>query len=242
MRAILDETNNRPEHWGATKTYTAPWADGQERPILNKPPYKAMVRGEGHYCVPQVQSLLLVSSFILTPTVADNFAFRWVLKVGAGGTQARILLDAVNTQQISVAGENLVIGMLAEKYNPNAAFETPIGSWTGSVTIADGNVSSGQATYTQAFRVPALNTVIAQIPAMATSFRLQGRTISVATPFVAGFHIEADSPIVNVTWEGNGFSQYGDAFVPIPGRAQTLSLINTTANDIFPILQWGLDL
>lgn len=240
---VLDQQYNRPEHWGATKNYEGPWALNQERIVLIKPPYKAIGRGKTYYCVPQAQSILLVSSIQDISNPADAFAFRWVLKLGNGGGASRVVMDALNTQQVSVAAENIEVAIMVETASPTPGFGggLPTGTWHGTVAISDGNVSSGQATYTSTYVVGPGATRTYPVPAMATSFRLAG-TDNNTSPFVAAFSIEGLQPLIQTSWKGNGFSKYNGDFVPIPGGTRSVILSNSGLDSIYAVIQWGLDL
>lgn len=246
-REVLDQQLNRPEHWGSTKSYGKPWADGQVRPVLQKPPYRARVQGRSEYCVPQVQSLLLIANQKGLASASGNFAFRWVLSVGSGGARAEVKLDMLNTQQISVSGENIAVSLVCEKVDPTQSFDEPTGVVIdAAVTIADGNVSSGQSTYTQGVTVAPLTSVTLPIPAMATAFRITGRDTALSTnPFVAAFSAKVNTAYVSLISEyiGTKLNQYNGDFIPMPGVARSLVLVNSgAANTIECGVQWGLDL
>lgn len=242
---VLDQKYNRPEHWGSTRSYGGPWVAGQERTVLIKPPYKAVdQRGHTHYCVPQTQSILLVSDIREISNFADSFAFRWVLKLGNGGGSTRVVIDALNTQQIAVAAENIEIAIMVEAASPTPGFgfASPVGIWHGAVAISDGNIASGQATYTVTYVVEAgAASVPYPIPEMATSFRLAGAHNN-TSPFVPEFKIGCLEPLLQVDWLGDGFNPYSADFVPIPGSSHGFALSNSGAETIYAVIQWGLDL
>ncbi len=245
-RQPLDD-QNRIEHWGVTHTYGAPWRENQERPVIFKPPFKALVAdARGHksrvYCVPQVQSMLLTAA--IDPGVG-NYAFRWALNIGGGGGSARVLFDMLNTQQIAIAAENLKLSMLIEKGNPLTQFSDPGNvNVSLSASFADGNVAGSTATYSQVFTVLAhSDSPFIPIPQMATQFRITGADGDTKSPFVAGvamvFGVSAGT---NEIYLGNKLTQYNDQFMPLNGNARQLQITNTTANDVDVGVVWGLDL
>lgn len=234
--AIGHGTHNISEHWGASLQNGRPaWAEGQVRALVQKPPYR---NGKGSYCVPQAQSMLL--SFSSTFDGAHtNFAFRWVVDVGAGGARQRVLLDALNVQQVSVAGENLAVGLLCERADPTVAFTPPTSVVTAAVTFADGNVTSGGAVYSQKLHLDVGAFAILDIPAMATGFRVIGAS-GANGPFQAAFTM-----IVGVaTYDGDKLDQYSGAFLPLSGFdiANGLTMNNATGNALTLGIQWSLDL
>lgn len=242
-RQPLDE-HNRPEHWGGSRVLRqTTFGENQRVTVVQKPPYRMQVRGpDGHphwvLCVPQAQSALLVFSQTFDPGTA-NTVFRFVLSVGAGGQRSEVKIDALNTQQIAVAGENLSVDIMCEKLNPAGLFVPPTVDLTASVTFADGNVSSGEATYTQGFSVGAAGTQVLPIPAMATGFRMLGPGTGATSPFTANVTVSVNGAFA-VTMQGNTLSNK-DGFIPLSGIAQSLQIDSAVAN-IQGLIQWGLDL
>lgn len=248
-RDIQDQQLNRPEHWGATQNLKAPWAENQRKTVLYKPPFRKIVRA-GHataeaYCVPQAQSILLTSQKSADPG-SGNYAFRWVIGIGGGGSKAQVKVDMLNTQQVSVAGENITIEAVCERADPTQTFDTPNPiSIMATATIADGNVSSGQATYTQGFTTAAGATSQIAIPAMATSFRLIGRDEALTTnPFVATTVVKVltSYPSGINSYVGSKLNQYASDFIPLSGLARRVDVFNGAATIIEYSIQWGLDL
>jgi hypothetical protein len=250
-RDALDARFNRPEHWGVTQVLQGPWAENQARTVLYKPPYKRPgVHGHSEYCVPVSQSILLTSKLALDPANTNaNWAMRWVLGIGGGGTRTNIKIDMLNTQQLSVAGENLTVEALCEKADFSAAagpFQSP-GALvaTTSVTVADGNVSSGQATYTQGFTIFPGATELIAIPPMATSFRIAGSDpTSASSPYSANviFFVTGRGPTGDA-YIGNVLTPPANVpFIPIQGLASLIQVINSRATPITFLVVWGLDL
>lgn len=245
-RAPITSYNNLTE-WGQARTFSAPWSDGDTRVLTIKKPY---VAPNGLPCVPQVQSMLLTIKDFEDDSAA-NYAFRWLLNIGAGGNTTNIKLDALRTQQISVAGEQLSVSLLCEKKFPDSilpinpqtvGFNPPNVSPTAAVTIVDGNVGGSNASYTQAFEIPPNNAWEVEIPAMATSFRMTGADGQTSSPFVAGLRIFTNEPGGSSIFLGNLMNQYSGDFVPLTGDALSMTLENGTANTIRAHIQWGLDL
>lgn len=247
MRELLDGKLNRAEHWGGLRDIpiTHNWGENEKITVVSKPPYKALLNRQPVLCVPQVQSALLIARVIPNPNDAsNNYAFRWVLSVGAGGTRSEIKLDALNTQQVSVAGEDLRADLLCERLIPDTtiAWERPQVGVVGGVTFADGNVQSGQATYTQKFNIQGPGSFTFPIPPMATGWRVLGDSTAAAatSPFQVG--------MIYITQGFGGAQLTGDQltnkdpFVALAGVATGLRVSNTTANLVQGLLQWGLDL
>jgi hypothetical protein len=244
-RVIIDGVRNRIEHWGVGTVLTPPWRVNDVRPVVFKPPYRDP--RTGHYCTPQSQSILLSSNITAGDQTGSNYAFRWQLKVGGGGGSSVVKFDALNTQQISIAGENINIEMVCEQMNvdtKNVAFD--IGPNTivmaAAASMADGNVSSGQATYTQAFVVQVGVPLIFPIPQMATSFRIIGNDAAANTPFQAGFSVAFGINASSIAFVGTKLSQYSGDFYPLPGGARSARIDNASAVPIQGWIQWGLDL
>ena len=249
MRDPLNRWND-PSHWGGaqSKPVTTKWGQNQQLDVLSKPPYRMGVDGRLVYCVPQSQSVLLKFKQQQNPNdTAVNWAFRWILSVGAGGARADIKFDALNTQQLAVAGEDLRATLICEQAQPDDAANGIVNAWEfplvgidASATFADGNVSSNAATYTQLFRIPAGSTQVFAIPQMATGWRILGTAGGAAgTPFQAN---------MNYIVQGFGQSITGDLlsnkdpFLALSGLAKGFRISNTTAALVTGLLQWGLDL
>lgn len=236
--------DNRPEHWGAQRPFKPVWVAGQLRTVIQKPPYKVRVGRELEYCVPQVQSLLLIASNYTDPAAA-NYAFRWKIDVGQGGARMSVILDALNTQQVSVAGENIGVDVYCEamdQTNVAQLYTPPDVTANFGVTIADGNVQSGQATYTQGFTVGNASQVDLVVPSMATSWRIDSSDGSVINALVAGVSVLVIGPSIGATYLGNKLDQYQSGFIPLPGNAQKLRIANVSGNTVQGLLVWGLDL
>jgi hypothetical protein len=204
--------------------------------IVQKPTYRDE---RNRLCVPVAQSILL--TFQQTYS-AGNYAFRNRLSVGSGGQRTTVLIDALNTQQVSVAGEDLQVDLLCEKVNPAFPFTPPTVDVTATANFADGNVTSGQATYTQSFQINAGQNVTLPKPPMATSFKLMGLPIGAAqTPFVAGLQLSDMGSQAVVGWIGTDFTNNGP-FVQLSGLAQGILLNNGSALGCTGVILWGLDL
>lgn len=245
-RQPLDQ-HNIPEHWGGSRVIpnTKSWGQNERITVISKPPYRATINGRPHYCVPQSQSALMLARIAQNPNDnATNWAIRWVLSIGAGGSRADVKIDALNTQQVSVAGEDLRADLLCEQLIPDSsiAWEQPVIGVDASATFADGNVTSGQATYTQKFSIAAAGTFTFDIPPMATGWRVLGNSTVGATssPFQALVsYISQGQTVVQLT--GDQLSNK-DPFLPLSGLAKGVRISNGTGNTIIGMLQWGLDL
>ncbi len=238
-QVIGTHNRNRPEHWGAGLQNGHPvWAENQLRTVIQKPTYRDPQTG--HFCVPQAQSMMLSFSSTFDGS-HTNFAFRWVIDIGAGGTRQKVLLDALNIQQVSVAGEDLQVGILCERADPNQIYTPPSSVVQANVTFADGNVSSQEAIYSQKFALDVGGFVILPLPAMATSFRIIGQE-GANGPFQANFSAIFASGVAVYT--GDKFTPYSGNFIPISGfdQANGLTLNNATGNALTGGIQWGLDL
>lgn len=245
MREPLDGYN-REEHWGAQRPFPPAWIAGQLRTVLQKPPYRKTVAGRPTYCVPQVQSLLLIASGMSSAT-ATNYAFRWKVDVGQGGARMSVILDALNTQQIAVAGENIGVDVFCEPINgtdPANPYTPPNVSPVFGVTLADGNVASGQATYTQAFTVGAIGSVDMVVPSMATGWRVDTLDGTTTDALIVGVSYLVVGTGAQALYLGQTLkpSQYSTGFLPLPGNAIKIKIQNATANAVSGVLQWGLDL
>lgn len=242
---------NIQEHWGAQRPFPPVWIAGQRRTLIQKPPYKKPPEG-GHgaaaYCVPQVQSMLLIAQNLSDGGFGTNYVFRWVLDVGQGGARMSVILDALNTQQVSVAGENIGVDVFCE-----ASDKTPAGLFVApyhapnitpvfGVTLADGNVQSGQATYTQGFTVDSVTFVDLVVPSMATGWRVDSDDSSLGNALVANVAYTIQGGPNGVNYSGNKLNQYQGGFLPLPGTASSIRITNNTANLINGVIQWGLDL
>jgi hypothetical protein len=245
-RQPLDQ-HNIPEHWGGLRVLpvTKVWGENERVTVISKPPYRALVNGKPRYCVPQAQSTLMLAKVTQNPNDnAANWAIRWVLSIGAGGTRADVKIDALNTQQVSVAGEDIRADLLCEKLIPDAtiAWENPVVGVNASATFADGNVTSGQATYTQKFNLAAGASFTFEIPPMATGWRVLGNSTAGATssPFQALMtYITQGQTVVQMT--GDQLTNK-DPFISLSGLAKGFRVTNNTANTVIGMLQWGLDL
>jgi hypothetical protein len=247
MREILDGKLNIAEHWGGLREIpnSFSWAENARVAVISKPPYRAMFEGHPVYCVPQVQSALLAVRFIPNPDDSSaNYTLRWVITIGAGGTRSEVKIDALNTQQVSLAGENLRVDLLCEKGDPLRAWDSPFPKFgvNASATFADGNVSSSSATYTQNFQVAAGGSWLVPIPPMATGWRVLGNQGSATGPFTAG--------VLYIVQGFGGLQISGDLlsnkdpFYPVGGvqAVKGFRISNPTAGLIQGSIQWGLDL
>lgn len=240
-------TPNNEAAWGQSKKMLRPWVEGQVRSLVQKPPARLVVPDPTarngvavRHCVPQAQSVLLVALGAADP--AAGGVFRWVVEVGAGGARSTVKLDALNIQQLSVAGENIQVSVVCEKQDPFGVYTAPAVDPTFSATLADGNVSSGLATYTQRSRVAPLSVdLVFPIPAMATSFRVGGPQGTANDPFVAGVIAFTASYQI---WQLQNLATLHNSsgFIPLNGLAQSLTFRNANAVAVDIVVQWGLDL
>lgn len=250
----LNARFNTIEQWGNSLVMRAPWRENDVRTLLQHKPVKD---DRGKYCVPQAQSVLLAMGIQYSPVF--NAAFRWQLNVGGGGGARIIKLDALNIQQLSLAAENVDVSVLCENAYVDLitaagvpiakpAFTAPAVDLTASCSLADGNVSTSQATYTQQFTVGAGPGVTARfaIPAMATGFRILGNKGSALYPLVATTDVSIDQVGIqfDVVYGGDqlvGLSTSG-AFLPLPGQAASMRITNGAVGQIAGVVQWSLDL
>jgi hypothetical protein len=243
------------EQWGNSQVFQPAWRENDVRMLLQHKPVKD---DRGGYCVPQAQSMLLAMSIPYSPVF--NAAFRWQLNVGGGGGSRIVKLDAFNIQQLALAAENIDTAVLCENAYvdlcngagvPSAkpAFTPPNVAVTASVSLADGNVGSSAATYTQQFSIPAgigsINKFL--IPPMASGFRILGNVGSSAFPLVAANDISIDQVGIQfgVDWTGDLLLPLmnSGAFMPLPGQAASMTIRNGSAgNACSGVIQWSLDL
>jgi hypothetical protein len=253
MREI-NQRFNRIEQWGNSLVFQPAWRENDVRTLLQHKPVRD---AHGHYCVPQSQALLLAMSVPYNPVF--NAAFRWQLNVGGGGGARIVKLDAFNIQQLALAAENVDINVLCENAYvdlcDNAgvplakpAFTAPAVAVTASCSLADGNVSSSQASYTQQFSVGAGPGTTSKffIPPMASGFRILGSVGGAAYPLVATTRISIDQVGIQfgVAYTGDQLvtlSTSGD-YIPLPGQAASMSITNGAGAAVSGVVQWSLDL
>lgn len=253
-REPLDERYNREEHWGAQRPFKPAWIAGQLRTLIQKPPYKMPPdvdagRPRATYCVPQSQSLLLIAQN-MNDGVGTNYVFRWKLDVGQGGARMSVVLDALNTQQIAVAGENIGVDVFCEAFDQtNAAtpYTPSLATPTFGATISDGNVTSGAATYTQGFTVAGVSSIDLPVPSMATGWRVDSTDGTATDALVAGVSyltVGTGGAVGQGLYLGPALKavQYSSSLIPLPGNTFKIKIQNANATAVAGILQWGLDL
>lgn len=236
MRQVLSGRHSRIEQWGNSQPIQGPWPEGAAKTVLQHKPYRS---DSGHYCVPVAQSVLLTANASRTG-VGNNYVFRWAFNAGGGGGSQRILIDALNVQQLSIAAENIDISMLSEKFDPSQPYVGPDDVIvTAGASFADGNVSSSRATYTQGFTAPNGLSVFA-VPFMANSFLIEGGDGNADSPFLAGLTFQVGRAFFKGPSLLAGF--YQSAFIELPGNAQILFINNANVATAVGDVQWGLDL
>lgn len=242
MRQQLSGRHSRIEQWGNSAPIVGPWPEKQEKTVLQHKPYKADAGPGGnsfHYCIPRAQSVLLTANATRTG-VGSNFVFRWLFNVGGGGGSQRILIDALNIQQVSIAAENIDVSILAEKFDPSQPYVGPDDVVvTAGASFADGNVSSSRATYTQGFTAPNGLNVFA-VPFMANSFLIEGGDGQADSPFLAGLTYQVGRAV----YKGASLlpALYSSTFLELPGNADILFINNANVATAVGDIQWGLDL
>lgn len=241
-RQIIDQNTSLIEQWGASRRIVGPWRDGAAQMLLQHKPFKVKGRAGTHYCVPVAQSMMLSAIPSANAFGGGNYAFRWLLNIGGGGGSQLVKLDAINLQQVSVAAENVDVSLLAEQFEPGGAFVVPDDVFvSAAVSFADGNVTSGQATYTQGWRVAGGGTLsLFPVPFMATSLLIVGEDGGVADPFTASVRYQMG----RASYLGNALKagMYSNTFLEIPGGSNTMFIQNNGVPAATGAFIWGLDL
>lgn len=237
------ERTTHENHWGQSKVLGPNFLQGQPLIVTFLPTTEL--------ATPEVMTVNLGVDFL--EPFGDLNAFRWLLKVGVGGSQKSWLVDALPMQQVSLPAHSIECSLLVEPFVVGEFFTDPGVRVRASAFIARGNTGTSSANYTQGFILGAVGdpnaSILLPYPSGAVGFRLVGRT-----PATTANPIFATTIDVNLV-SGGGASTLasykgldllelalGDGYIPLPGGADALIVSNTAALGASGAIQWELDL
>jgi len=237
-------TEQQKNAWGQTKVYGPSFQNGAPNIITFLPATELQF--------PEVCTANLGIEFL--DAFSDLNGFRWLLKVGVGGSQRAWKIDALPMQQVSLPCQSLEVSLIVEPFVIGTAFVDPGARVRASAFIARGNTSTSSANYTQGFALDAVGGANASIlipyPAGAVGFRLGGFTPTALANSI--FDVDVDVKLVSaggaatliwMTADELLPLALSDGYIPLPGGADALLISNT---DLLlgksGIVQWELDL
>lgn len=236
------ESTTQENHWGQSKVYGPNWLEGSPNIVTFLP--------SSELATPEILTVNLGVEFL--DPFTDLNGFRWLLKVGVGGSQRTWKLDALPMQQVSLPAGSVEASIIAEPFMLGAFFVDPAARVRASAFIARGNTSTSAANLTQGFHIAAVGNPDASIlipyPPGAVGFRLTGiGPGGGGLLFVAGVDVKLVSSggAATLAWyTGDELIDLwkGDGYIPLPGGADALLISNTTASGTDGAVQWELDL
>jgi hypothetical protein len=228
-----------PEQWGQRRTVRA--AEFQE-----KQPQVVLQNDGSAGGLPEVRTVILTVTPSDTPALANNI-LRWVIDVGVGGANSRLVIDALGTQQVSLPSSKLTVSLMAEALDIEAPFVAPDVDYTASAFVALGNTSTPTAHYTTAATIGASSGTNLLIPAGATGFRVAGAAPTLAptqSPFNAAVRYDIQTSTFADQYLGTDLEAIheSEGFIPLPGGARNMSISSGNAASTTVIVVWQLDL
>jgi len=224
-----------PEQWGQRRIVRA--AELQE-----KQP-QVILQNDGSKGIPHVRTAILSVNPSDTPAQANNI-LRWVIDVGVGGANSRLIIDALGTQQVSLPSSKVTISLMAEKLDIDSPYVAPDVDYSASAFIAIGNTSTPSAHYTTVATIGASSGDNILIPAGATGWRLGGVNSGANSPFQATVRYDIFTSGFQDQFIGTDLIGLHDSegFIPLPGGARNMSITNGSGGQVQPIITWQLDL
>lgn len=239
---------DNPEYTGGLQYHPEQW--GQRRIVraaeLQEKQPQVILQNDGSMGMPHVRTAILTVTPTDTPAQANNI-LRWVIDVGVGGANSRLIIDALGTQQISLPSSKVTLSLMSEKLDIDSDYVLPDVDYSASAFIAIGNTSTPSAHYTTVATIGASSGDNVLIPAGATGWRLGGSDPG-ANPNTSPF-----TNLVSYVIFTSGFQDayFGDdlialhsseGFIPLPGGARNMSITNGNSGVTQPIITWQLDL
>lgn len=229
----------RANNWGQSKQYGPHWQQDVPQTVLQL--------RDLPFWPPEVMNLSLAVDVLSADPAQHDCRWVWRLVVGTGGASRTWFIDAKPLQQVSLSAETLEVSLVAKPLFVDSPFQDPNATLSLAAFISRGNTSGAGTTYTESVATVASgNTQTFKVPPGAVGWRITGpHKGSTNTPF-------AGNVSVIMSYAGFGLEQWdvvdmydamiaGD-YVPLISGATTLSLFNSSANDIRANIIWQLDL